>query len=147
MATNGIDLSPSTITPEVLYADLSESTGSSSFRSATVWFDSINSLIVKVNNRTDDTKVTVTVNSETTELVYDETIDGYKTPAILATDFGTNYNFTLYEGDTPIQTLVYSVNTYAYSKYSYGSTESIKELALALYRYGVSAKAYYESIS
>ena len=147
LATDGLDLSPSTITPEESYADLSESAGSSSFRSATVWFDAVNCLIVKVKNRTDDTKVKVTVNGETIELVYDETIDGYKTPAILATDFGTSYTFTLYEGDTDVQTLVYSVNTYAYSKYTTGKTQSMKDLALALYRYGVSAKAYYDSIS
>ena len=147
LATDGLDLSFSEATPEELYANISESTGSSSFRSATVWFDSTNSLIVKVRERTENTKVTVTVNGNTVPLEYNDTIDGYKTPDILATDFGTTYTFKLYEGDTAVQTLVYSVNTYAYSKYTTGKTQSMKDLALALYRYGVSAKAYYDSIS
>lgn len=146
LATSGVSGlgTQSTAVPEKLLANLSISAGSSSFKSATVWFDAVNALVVKVNNPENATiKVCVKVgDGEEVELQYDSENDRYITEGIKATEFDTIYTFSLYEGETVVQTLEYSVNVYAYSKYTNGKTQAMKDLALALYRFGKSAKAY-----
>ncbi len=146
LATSGVTTlgTQSTAVPEKLLANLSISAGSSNFKSATVWFDAINALVVKVNNPENATiKVCVKVgDGEEVELQYDSENDRYITEGIKATEFDTIYTFSLYEGETVVQTLEYSVNVYAYSKYTNGKTQAMKDLALALYRFGKSAKAY-----
>lgn len=146
LATSGVSGlgTQSTAVPEELLANLSISAGSSNFKSATVWFDAVNALVVKVNNPENATiKVCVKVgDGEEVELQYDSENDRYITEGIKATEFDTIYTFSLYEGETVVQTLEYSVNVYAYSKYTNGKTQAMKDLALALYRFGKSAKAY-----
>ena len=57
---------------------------------------------------------------------------------ILATQLTQEYTIKLFYNGELMQTLTYSIGAYAYAK---AETE-IGDLALALYRYGVSAKAY-----
>lgn len=114
-------------------------------RSATVWFDSVNKLIIKLSTVDENTQLYV--NDTLVEINYDsETgVYSYTTDGILATEFDTVYTFKLYDNGTLVQTLTYSVNAYAFSKQS-NSNENMANLALALYRYGVSAEAYADSL-
>ncbi|MBR2432565.1 MAG: hypothetical protein IKB23_06570, partial [Clostridia bacterium] len=114
--------------------------GNAKFTAATVWFDNVNRIGVKLSTVEG---VTLKVNGETVEL----TGTTYYTDGIFATDFGKSYTFELYEGETLIETLTYSVNSYTFSMI--GKTEEdgvtptkMAELAKALYRYGVSAVSY-----
>ena len=61
---------------------------------------------------------------------------------VSATEFGKQLNVVLYVNDKSVQTITYSINSYIYTKYSDGKTTDIDTLAIALYNYGVSAKAY-----
>ncbi len=142
LATSGVTGlgTPSTATPtesDKMSLETQEgvSSGSPYFRSATVWFDSKNGIIVKVEGVTANTWIEV--NGEKVEI-----IDGqYKLSDIKVTDFDNMYTFELYEDGYLIQTLTYSINSYAYSKQS-STNPNMAELALALYRLGLSAKAY-----
>ena len=60
------------------------------------------------------------------------------TEGILASDFDKIYNFTIAneQGDE-LQTLTYSVNSYVYAK---RESAAMKELATALYNYGLYAE-------
>lgn len=102
------------------------------FTGATVWFDNVNRIRVKINTTEN---VTLTINGVAVE-VTGTTID---TEGILATQFAETYTFVLSHNDVVMQTLTYSINAYAYAK---KDDAKMSELALALYRYGVSAKAY-----
>lgn len=157
LATDGVTGlgTPSTATPtETNNAfNLSATTGDVGFRSATVWFDVTNKLIVKVSKKTEDVNVKVYVTpfgGTRTELSYNDTVGGYMTDEIKVTGFNTSYNFELCDGEgNVIQTLTYSVNSYAYSiykKYESDDTSAMKALALALYRLGVSAEAYAQTL-
>ena len=123
--------------------NLSTTTGDAGFRSATVWFDVTNRLIVKVAKKTEDVNVKVYVTPDggtRTELSYNDTVGGYMTDEIKVTGFNTSYNFELCDGEgNVIQTLTYSVNSYAYSKQN-SSNANMAELALALFRLGQSAE-------
>ncbi len=123
--------------------DLSATTGDAGFKSATVWFDVTNKLIVKVSKKTEDTAVKVYATEfggTRTELTYNSDIGGYMTGDIKVTDFNTTYTFELCDAsDNVIQTLTYSVNSYAYSKQNSTNT-NMAELALALFRLGQSAE-------
>ena len=110
------------------------------FTSATVWFDTTNSIIVKVNSTKN---ATLKVNGEA--VAFDGT--QYKTDKIKATEFGKEFVFELYDGETLVQTLVYSVDAYAYAKHINGKTQEMKYLAKALYYYGKSAEAYAAAIA
>ena len=122
---------------------LSETSGDAGFKSATVWFDSTNSLIVKVSKKTEDTAVKVYVTpqlGEKTELTYNDTVGGYMTNEIKVKEFNKTYTFELCDGEgNVIQTLTYSINSYAYSKQN-STNANMAELALALFRLGQSAK-------
>ncbi|MBQ8416805.1 MAG: hypothetical protein IJX13_07940, partial [Clostridia bacterium] len=115
-----------------------ETLGNVYFTSATVWFDSVNKIGVTLSTTED---VVLKVNGEAVEL----TGTTYYTDAIYATGFDTVYTFELYEGDTLVQTLTYSVSAYVYAmmdKTEGSQLTEMAELARALYRYGVSAVAY-----
>ena len=109
------------------------------FIAAGVRFDYDNKIYVKLMVVGED-NVTVTVNSETLELislgagVYVAYSDG-----ISALHFDEKIVFTLSVNGEESQTLTYTVNDYAYSK---RSDAEIGELSLALYRYGKSAQDY-----
>lgn len=136
---------PSTATPTETNSvfNLSATTGDAGFRSATVWFDVTNRLIVKVSKKTEDTAVKVYVTpfgGTRTELEYNADIGGYMTDEIKVTEFNKTYTFELRDGeDNVIQTLTYSVNSYAYSKQN-STNANMAELALALFRLGQSAE-------
>ena len=106
------------------------------FASAGVRFQYNNKIYVKFAA---DKDVILLVNG--VEVEFEALGDGtyvYYTDGILATDFDTVYTFELvYNGET-VQTLKYSVNAYAISKYQ--ADTPMGRLALALYRYGVSAE-------
>ncbi len=106
------------------------------FESAGVWFDNVNKLFVKLSTTEN---VTLTING-----VEVEVNDVYVyTDGILATGFNETYTFELYHDDGTgkklMQTLTYSVNAYAYAMQN---DAEMGELAIALYRYGLSAAAY-----
>ena len=128
---------PSTATPEatdltlVRNDDVTEY--SAYFKGAGVRFDAVNSIYVKVVAEDMD-NVTLTINGE--EVAVAETV---YTDGILATEFGKTYTFVLSYNGVVMQTLTYSVNAYAYAK---RESATMSELALALYRYGMSAAAY-----
>ncbi len=108
------------------------------FASATVWFDNVNRIGVKLSTTEN---ATLYVNGTKAEL--DGTV--YYTGAIYATDFGRVFTFELYDGETLVQTLKYSVASYVYSmmnKTENGELTEMANLARALYRYGFSANAY-----
>ena len=103
------------------------------FKGANVEFGDVNKIIVQLS--TYDENVTLTVNGEEVEL----NSATYKTEGILATGFATEYTFVLsYDGNV-MQTLTYSVNSYAVRMQN---NDEMGELAIALYRYGASAIAY-----
>ncbi len=133
---------PENLTENYNKLNLTQPTGDVRFKSATVWFDSVNSLIVKVNNPNSEAiKVYVTPYGETkTELTYNSEVGGYMTGDIKVTDFDTIYTFELCdESGTVMQTLTYSINSYAYSKQNSANPDMV-ELALALFRLGQSAE-------
>ena len=107
------------------------------FKSVTVWFGDTNKIraALVLTEGVDASKITVTING------VDATVSGsyIYTDAILATGFDTIYTFVLSYDGVVMQTLTYSVNSYAYKM---KANAEMSELALALYRYGVSAKAY-----
>lgn len=129
---------PSTATPTEadkmsLVTEDGVPSGSPYFRAATVWFDSENGIIVKVEGVTANTWIEV--DGEIVEIV-----DGqYKLDNIKVTDFDNVYTFELYEDGYLIQTLQYSINAYAYSKQN-STNANMVELALALFRLGQSAE-------
>jgi hypothetical protein len=67
----------------------------------------------------------------------------FKSEGLQATEFDKDFEMVLsYNGET-VATLNYSVNAYAYAM-NHGATSNseMQTLALALYRYGVSAERY-----
>ena len=142
LATNGVENlgTASTATPEKPDFDTTPISNTeidsypAYFTGATVWFDNVNRIRVKINTTE---KVTLTINDVAVE-VTGTTID---TEGILATQFDKTYKFVLSYDGTVMQTLTYSINAYAFAKKDDTNTK-MSELALALYRYGVSTKAY-----
>ena len=94
---------------------VSEDTKDHSFTAAGVRFDFDNKIFVKFRT-TDIKKIRIKINE---------------------VDFSDNVSYV--DGEIH-QILTYSVNSYAYAKYEQNTP--IAELTLALYRYGLSAKAY-----
>ncbi len=118
------------------------------FTSATVRFDTVNSIVIKIYADVDDpTLVTVRVNGTSYTLsdliylgngTYKLTTDG-----ISAVNFDSVYTVELLYDGISVATIGYSVNAYAYAMCNGGtSNDEMKDLAEALYRYGVSAEAY-----
>ncbi len=102
------------------------------FQGAGVYFDNVNKIFVKLSTTEN---VTLTINGAEVEI----TGTTIYTDGILATGFDTTYTFVLSYDGVVMQTLTYSVNAYAYAKQN---DATMGELALALYRYGESAKVY-----
>ena len=102
------------------------------FTSTTVYFDSVNTIRVKINTTEN---VTMTING--VEVAVTSTT--IETDGILPTKFADEFVFVLSYNGVVMQTLTYSVNTYAYKMQN---NATMGELALALYNYGLSAKAY-----
>ena len=107
------------------------------FAGAGVHFDNVNKLYVKLSTTEN---VTLTVN----EVAVKITGTTFYTDGIQVTNFDETYTFVLSHGGVVMQTLTYSVNAYAYAM---KDNATMQDLALALYRYGVSAEAYQESLN
>lgn len=138
LAMNGVENlgTASTAKPDSTNFNLENNTDITSypayFTGATVWFDNVNRIRVKINTTAN---VALTINGVAVE-VTGTTID---TEGILATQFAETYTFVLSHNGVVMQTLTYSINAYAYAK---KDDAKMSELALALYNYGISAKAY-----
>ena len=108
------------------------------FTGAGVHFDNVNKLYVKLSTTEN---VTLTINGTQVENLSTKIY----TDGISVTSFDETHTFVLsYDdgnGQTATQTLTYSINAYAYAKKD-AENVAMKNLALALYRYGVSAEAY-----
>ena len=113
-----------------------------SFTAAGVRFDFDNKIYVKVK-ATGDANISLKCNGKYvakedlgngTYILYTDGIDAYS--------FDKVYTFELYVDNVLHQTLTYSVNSYAYAKFTDEQATAVDELALALYRYGLSAKEY-----
>lgn len=113
-----------------------------SFTAAGVRFDFDNKIYIKFKATT-DANISLKCNGKyvTKEDLGNGTYIFY-TDGIEAYSFDEVYVFELYVDNVLHQTLKYSVNSYAYAKFTDEQTTAVDELALALYRYGLSAKAY-----
>ncbi len=127
--------SASSATPEQTDKTINQSVSQTvGFTSVGVCFDYNNRIYVKLST-TENVKLVV--NGE------EVTLDGttYMTDGILATEFGKVFTFELYEGETLVQTLTYSVRSYVLDMQN-SQNEKMTALANALYAYGKSAEAY-----
>ncbi len=109
------------------------------FKAASVYFDNINKIRVKFY-AADINAVTVTANGAA--LAIEDAGNGMYyayTDALTALQFADAITFSLSVNDVEVQTLTYSVNTYAYRM---AENSSVANLAVALYRYGLSAAIY-----
>ncbi len=118
------------------------------FASANARFDTVNSVIFKIYAASDDSALVVVRINGADYALSDLTSLGngvYKldTDGISAVNFDTIYTVELLYDGVSVATISYSVNAYAYAMCN-GATQNskMKALAGALYRYGVSAKAY-----
>lgn len=114
-----------------------------SFTAAGVRFDYDNKLYVKFR-ATGDGTIKLTCNGKTVTSSVSDLGDGiyiFYTDGISATEFDKVYTFELYVDGVLHQTITYSVNSYAYAKKD-SQTAGLADLAVALYRYGLSAKEY-----
>ena len=103
------------------------------FKSASLWFGNVNKIRISLSSF--DENVSLTINGEEVELTGATVL----TEGILATDFEKTYTFELSYNGVVMQTLTYSINAFVYEKQN---SDSIGELALALYRYGLAAVDY-----
>lgn len=127
--------SASSATPEQTDKTINQSVSQTvGFTSVGVCFDYNNRIYVKLSTIEN---VKLVVNGE------EVTLDGttYMTDGILATEFGKVFTFELYEGETLVQTLTYSVRSYVLDMQN-SQNEKMTALANALYAYGKSAEAY-----
>ena len=147
--TDGIEgLIPSDLLPESGMTLTGNTDLNLHFYSATVFFDHVNTIYVKILADVEDLEnVTLTVNGIAYALTDLEALkDGiyrFKSEGLQATEFDKDFEMVLsYNGET-VATLNYSVNAYAYAM-NHGATSNseMQTLALALYRYGVSAERY-----
>lgn len=109
------------------------------FKGAGIRFDSENKIYVRLSGALPE-GYTLTCDGE----VMTASADGYfYTAAISPTAYGNNYEFVLKNGGKVLQTLSGSINAcLSMAANATGATDEEKELALALYNYGVAAAAY-----
>jgi hypothetical protein len=148
LVTNGVNniLANSEYAPESGHRKVTTKEGADTslvrFTAAGARFDYVNKIYVKFTTENVE-NVTVTVNKNELEIISlgNNTYIAYSS-GISALSFDSIISFELaYDGEL-IQTLEYTVNTYAWSM---KDDAKDKDLALALYRYGVSAKDYDDS--
>lgn len=113
-----------------------------------VRYDVVNKIFVKIYSETDAFTVTVDETEYTAadcedlgENVYKLVLDGLK-----ATELGKVYTIVLNNGENNVTTLEYGAYAYAKAVYDNELAEDVqKDLAIALYRYGKSAKSYVDA--
>ncbi len=113
-----------------------------SFTAAGVYFDYTNKIYVKLTATTLE-GVVVKVNGTAVNVeAYGNGYIAYS-DAVSALDFGKTFTVTLEVSGEVAQTLTYSINSYVFTKCENMGSEptAMQTLALALYRYGVSALA------
>ncbi len=147
LVTEGIELpSASDITPTESDNNkyISSTDNEVHYIATGVRFDYNNKIYVKITAPSID-GITVTVNGKNAKILETNQANVYivYSDAISALNFDSEFVFILSSGGAVIQTLIYTVNDYAYNKHD--DTE-IGKLALALYRYGKSAVAYNETL-
>ena len=123
---------------EIVYH--TEKNSALTFSAAGVRFDFDNKIYVKITAESLD-GVTVKINGVAAEIA--PSADGryiVYSNGISSLEFGKEFVFELYSGDTKLETLTYSINSYICSKYDKGT--AMADLSLALYRYGKSAEKY-----
>ncbi len=106
-----------------------------------VRFDYINQIYARFTATSLD-GITVKINGADAKII--SLGDGKYTvysEGISAINFGASVTIELCQNGTAIQTVTYSINSYAYAKYKNDDTP-MSNLALALYRYGLSAVNY-----
>lgn len=113
---------------------------------ATVWFDSVNRLAIRLAAYTENTKVVITVDGESVTYA-NLTSAVILSDPIYAIDLGKVFTVELYEGDTLLQTLTYSVYSYVLEKMNETEADGttltpMANLARALYRYGAAAELW-----
>ena len=149
-ATDGVEgLTPSDAVPgEDDRMILTNGSESLYFKSASVKFDTVNSISVKLfSSVADKSLVTVKVNGTAYSLSdlpsLGNGVYGITTEGISATDFDEPLVIELLHNGVTVGTLTYSVNAYTYAMVNNATeNEAMIRLALALYRYGRSAEAY-----
>ncbi len=153
---DAVTLTPSTVTPNTDNDIEKPQIGTApeegaKFTVADVWFGYNNKIRVEFTAESiDGVTVTIKRGDGTAEIaeIFDLGNGVYTvyTQGINATDFNTVYTFAINEGGAETQTLTFSLNAFARTKYvaANGSIAdgSIESLSLALYRYGKSAEAY-----
>ena len=70
----------------------------------------------------------------------------YMTDGIFATEFDKVFTFELYEGETLVRTLTYSVRSYVLAMQN-SQNEKMTALANALYAYGKSSEAFMATLT
>lgn len=117
--------------------------GEPAFTAAGVRFDYNNKIYVKLKAPSlEGLSVTFNGVAATIEEIGDGVYIAYS-GAISAVEFADEYTVNLEVGGEIVHTLTYSVDSYAYSMVnSSTASETMKNLARALYHYGVSARAY-----
>ncbi|MBQ9785750.1 MAG: hypothetical protein IJW29_09630 [Clostridia bacterium] len=118
------------------------------FTSATVRFDTVNQVVIKVYASVEDAELVTLKIGGTSYALSDLTALGngvyeWRSEGLKATEFDTVYAAELLYNGESTAALSYSVNAYAYAMTN-GATQNtnMQALALALYRYGMSAEAY-----
>ena len=108
------------------------------FKAAGVLFDNVNKLYVRVAGSLEN--ATIKVYKDGVEVnEYELTASTFYTDGIMATDFDAVFTFELRVNGELLQTLTYSVNSYAYAM---KDDAKMASLVSALYNYGASAEAY-----
>lgn len=109
------------------------------FKGAGIRFDSENKIYVRLSGALPEG---YTLTCDGVEMT--ASADGYfYTAAISPIAYGNNYEFVLKNGDKVLQTLSGCINACLFrAANATGATDAEKELALALYNYGMAAAAY-----
>ncbi len=113
------------------------------FHAATVQFNQGYNQLAFAYQTDTPSAVTITINGAT---VTPTESDGWYmvfSNSISALAYDKTFTVCLYVGGHLVQSVNYSINTYAYNMYTkYGTTTAGASMALALYRYGVASEAY-----
>ena len=145
LATDGVDLSSaSTATPteDDNIFSMTEAVGDTHLIEAGVTYESGVNRLFFTYSAGSAADITVNINGTACEPTpYNGHYIAFGAP-LSPQSFDTAHTVELTVDGTAAQTLTYSVNTYIYRTLKGTSSEVNKNLALALYRYGRSAKAY-----
>ena len=112
-----------------------------SFYSANVYFDSTNSIVLKLKIADGVDHTTVKVNGVAVSTPV-EGISTVRFDDIFASAYADADNYVITVGGEAGETLAYSVSIYAQRMATAASTDEMKALAVATYEYGAAATAY-----